>query len=103
MGISKGVGHGCKMFFNQKIGVEQGGVEEATKQATLFQVNLTAQDFKGSTAKNYCPVSLLSVVNKVIEKLVNKKIVSHLEKCGLFLFLIWFYVLINCRSSDSCI
>ena len=38
-----------------------------------------------STAKNYCPVSLLSVVSKVFEKLVNNRIVDHLEKCGLFL------------------
>ena len=37
-----------------------------------------------STAKNYHPVSLLSVVSKVFEKLVNKRIVDHLEKCGLF-------------------
>ena len=37
-----------------------------------------------STAKNYRPVSLLSVVNKVFEKLVNNRIVDHLEKCGLF-------------------
>ena len=37
-----------------------------------------------STAKNYHPVSLLSVVNKVFEKLVNNRIVDHLEKCGLF-------------------
>ena len=37
-----------------------------------------------STVKNYCPVSLLSVVNKVFEKLVNNKILDHLEKCGLF-------------------
>ena len=37
-----------------------------------------------STAKNYCPVSLLSVVSKVFEKLVNDRIVDHLEKCGLF-------------------
>ena len=37
-----------------------------------------------STAKNYCPVSLLSVVSKVFEKLVNNTIVGHLEKCGLF-------------------
>ena len=29
------------------------------------------------TAKNYRPVSLLSVVNKVSEKLVSKKIVDH--------------------------
>ena len=37
-----------------------------------------------SRAKNYRPVSLLSVVSKVFEKLVNNKIVDHLEKCGLF-------------------
>ena len=37
-----------------------------------------------STAKNHCPVSLLSVVSKVFEKLVNNRIVDHLEKCGLF-------------------
>ena len=37
-----------------------------------------------STAKNYLPVSLLSVVSKVFEKLGNKRIVDHLEKCDLF-------------------
>ena len=37
-----------------------------------------------STAKNYHPVSLLFVVSKVFEKLVNNRIVDHLEKCGLF-------------------
>ena len=37
-----------------------------------------------STAKNYRPVSLLSVVSKVFEKLVNNRIVDHIEKCGLF-------------------
>ena len=37
-----------------------------------------------STAKNYRPVSLLSVVSKVFKKLVNNRIVDHLEKCGLF-------------------
>ena len=31
-----------------------------------------------STAKNYCPVSLLSVVSKVFEKLLNNRIVDHL-------------------------
>ena len=35
-----------------------------------------------STAKNYQPVSLLSVVSKVFGKPVNK-IVEHREKCGL--------------------
>ena len=37
-----------------------------------------------STAKNYRPISLHSVVSKVFEKLVNNRIVDHLEKCGLF-------------------
>ena len=37
-----------------------------------------------STAKNYHPVSLLSVVSKVFEKLINNRIVDHLEKCDLF-------------------
>ena len=36
------------------------------------------------TAKNCHPVSLLSGVSKVSEKLVNNTIVDHLEKCGLF-------------------
>ena len=36
------------------------------------------------TAENYCPVSLLSVVSKVFEKLVNDRIVDQLEKSGLF-------------------
>ena len=39
---------------------------------------------ESSTAKNYRPVSLLSVVSKVFEKLVNNRIVDHLEKCGVF-------------------
>ena len=38
-----------------------------------------------STAQNYCPVSLLSVVRKVFGKLVNNGIVDHLEN---FFFLI---------------
>ena len=36
------------------------------------------------TAKNYCPVNLLSVVRKFFEKLVNNRIVDHLEKYSLF-------------------
>ena len=31
---------------------------------------------ESSTAKNYCPASLLSVVSKVFEKLVNNRIIS---------------------------
>ena len=37
-----------------------------------------------SIAKNYRPVSLPSVVSKVFERLVNDRIVDHLEKPGLF-------------------
>ena len=37
-----------------------------------------------STAKNYHPVSILFVVSKVFEKLVNNQIVDHRQKCGLF-------------------
>ena len=37
-----------------------------------------------STAKNYHPVSLLSVVSKIFENLVNNRIIDHLEKYGLF-------------------
>ena len=37
-----------------------------------------------STAKNFRPVSLLSVVSKVFEKLVNNRIVYHLQKCDIF-------------------
>ena len=57
-----------------------------------------------STAKNYHPVSLLSVVIKVFEKLVNNRIVDHLEKCGLFSISSMVLGLLNsCRSSHSCI
>ena len=53
-----------------------------------WKVSLVVPVFKNvgerSTAKSYHPVSLLSVVSKVFEKLVNNRIVDHLEKCGLF-------------------
>ena len=39
---------------------------------------------KRSTAKNYRPVTLLSVVSKVLEKVVHNRTIDHLEKCGLF-------------------
>ena len=37
-----------------------------------------------STAKNYHPVILLSVVSRVFEKFVNNTIVDHLEKSAFF-------------------
>ena len=38
----------------------------------------------GLQLKTIRSVSLLSVVSKVFEKLVNNRIVNHLQKCGLF-------------------
>ena len=37
-----------------------------------------------ATAKNYCPVTFPSVFGKIFEKLVNKRVLGHLQKCGLF-------------------
>ena len=52
------------------------------------KVSLVVPVFKNvgerSTTKNCRPVSVLSVVSKVFEKLKNNRIVDHLEKCGLF-------------------
>ena len=54
-----------------------------------WKVSLVVPVFKNvgerSSAKNYHPVSLLSVVSKVFEKLVNNRIGDHLDKYGLFL------------------
>ena len=60
---------------------------------------------ESSTAKNYHPVSLLSVVIKPFEKLLNNRIVDHLEKSALFSDFQYGFrsTLINCRSSDSCV
>ena len=53
-----------------------------------WKVSLFVPVFKNvgerSPAKNYCPVSLLSVFSKAFEKLVSNRIVDHLEKSGLF-------------------
>ena len=37
-----------------------------------------------STGKNYSTVSLLSVITKVFEELINNRILDHLEKSDLF-------------------
>ena len=53
-----------------------------------WKVSSVAPVFKNiverSTDKNYCPVSLFSVVSKVFEKLANNRIVDHLEIYGFF-------------------
>ena len=51
---------------------------------------------ENSTAKTYRPVSLLFVVSKVFEKLVNNRIIDHLEKCSFFS-----YFQYDCMSSQS--
>ena len=40
---------------------------------------------EGPMAKTYQLVSLLSVISKVFEKLVNNRLVNNLEKCGLLI------------------
>ena len=37
-----------------------------------------------SMAKKCHPPGFLSVVNKIVEKLINNRLFNHLEKCGLF-------------------
>ena len=57
-------------------------VSDCWKLSSVVPVSKNVRE--SSTAKNYRPVSLLSVVSKVLEKLVNNRIVDHLEKCGVF-------------------
>ena len=53
---------------------------------------------KKSTTKSYHLGSFFSVVSKVFEKLLDNRLVDHLEKCGLFSDFQYGF-----RSSDSCI
>ena len=55
---------------------------DCSKLSSVFPVfKNVGERFAG---KNYRPFGLLSVVSTVFEKLVNNKIVDHLEKSGLF-------------------
>ena len=53
-----------------------------------WKVSLVVPVFKNvresCVAKNYRPVTLLSLVSKVFGKLLNNRLVDHLEKSGLF-------------------
>ena len=53
-----------------------------------WKVSLMDPVFKNvgerSATKHYHPVSLLSVVSKVFQKLANNRTVDHLEQCSLF-------------------
>ena len=48
-----------------------------------FVVLVFKNIWERSTAKNYWPSSLLSVVKKVLEKLVISRLIDQLEKCDL--------------------
>ena len=67
-------------------------LELSYRLAELFNICLKESVFQifknvgeGLLLKKYCPVSLLSVVNKVFEKLVNNRTVDQPEKCSLVL------------------
>ena len=67
---------------NFSVSVLRSLVSDCWKFSSVF---LVFKNFgERSTAKNYCPVSLLSVVSKFFEKLVNNRIVDHLEKLTFF-------------------
>ena len=61
----------------------ESGIQDCWKVSLVVPVVKNVRE--RSAAKNYHPVSLFSVGTKVFEKLVNNRIVDHLEKCGLFL------------------
>ena len=46
----------------------------------MFRVVMNVRE--RSSAGNYIPDTLLSMVSRAFEKLVNNSIVHHLEKCG---------------------
>lgn len=66
------------LIFNKSI--EQGNVPEDWKMA-----NITPIFKKGDKklAGNYRPISLTSVVGKLLESIIRDKIVEHLEQCNL--------------------
>ena len=79
----------CKLELSYKLAELFNMCLKESCFSEYWKLSLVVPAFKevggGSTAKKYYPVSLLSVVSKVFEKLVNNRIVDHLEKCSLFL------------------
>ena len=61
---------------------------KGTRFPDCWKVSLVVPVFENiwerPTAKNYQPVSILSVGSKIIGKLINNVIVDHLEECDLF-------------------
>ena len=75
------------------------------KSPEFWKVSSVVAIFKNiwetSVTKNYCPVSLLFVVNKFYKKLKNNVLVDHLEKFGFFL--ISSMVLILLTQKHACL
>ena len=74
-------------------------------EEVCLKVSVVVPDFnnvvESSTASNYRPAHLRSVVSKVFEEHVNNRTVDHLEKCKLFCnFFYGFRSSINCRLSE---
>ena len=61
--------------------LQEGKIPDPWKLA-----NITPLHKKGpkTSTKNYRPISLTSVVSKLMEKIVRDKIMSHMEENGLF-------------------
>ena len=79
LGGGGGVAHFLPPILNR---VKESCLPDCWKVSSV--VSVLKNDGERSTAKNYRPVRVLSVVSKVFEKLVNSRIVDHLEKSGLF-------------------
>ena len=63
--------------------LKESCVPDCWKVSSVVPVSKNVEE--RSAAKSYSPVSLLSVVSKDIEKLVNNRTVDHLEKLAFFL------------------
>ena len=68
------------MIFNVKLNIPSF----LSGQARLSEQEVTQNQTKHLSASISSVLSLLSVVSKVFEKLVNNRTVDHLEKWGLF-------------------
>ena len=67
------------MIFNSSY--DSGIVPESWK---IGQITALFKKGKKNSAANYRPVSLTSIICKVMEKLVRKKIVDHMTEYSLF-------------------
>lgn len=72
--VTKPISYLCNMSF------EQGIFPDICKKAIVCPIYKTGDK---SDPTNYRPISLLSTISKIIEKLVNKRLMSFLEKNNL--------------------